>query len=75
MTISILGLVAIIVVTAVISFIAAVFVYRNNESLFGPIADRLDAHEDNLEENFRDLKERVELANKRMAELLMQLKK
>ena len=74
MTISILGFIAVIITVAVISFIVAVFVYRNNESLFSPIADRLDAHEDNLQEMISNLKGEIQVLSKKVASFAHQLK-
>jgi hypothetical protein len=43
------GTILTIVISAVVGFVAGVFVYRNNTKLFGQYADQVDAKYDALE--------------------------
>lgn len=60
----VLSLAIAVIAGGIVGFIVGVFVYRNNEKIFSPIADRLDVHEDNVQDMIKELKDKVDALKK-----------
>ena len=66
---SVLTVALLILAGAITGFIIGVFVYRNNEKIFAPIADRLDQHEDNLQDMIVRLRDEIKVLSNKVNDL------